>query len=89
MLCSLSFFGLRKINKKNPHKYIGGKKKKSPNKIKSTDVILCFLFKCLHHAILLYSNIPLIFICITNLVLLFPFKKIFRIIVTNIVQFFR
>ena len=42
ILCPLSFFGLRKINQKSPHKYIGGKKKKYPNKIISTDIILSF-----------------------------------------------
>ena len=37
---------------KIPHKYIGGKKKNYPIKIKSTDIILCFLFQCLHRAII-------------------------------------
>ena len=63
---------------KIPHKYIGGKKKNYPIKIKSTDIILCFLFQCLHHAIILCcqtQNIPLNFIFITNLVQLIPFKK--------------
>ena len=37
------FFGLRNTNRKIPHKYIGGKKEKSPIKIKSSD-ILCVSF---------------------------------------------
>ena len=53
MLCPLSFFLVyEKSNEKSQHKYIGGKNKKSPNEIKSTDIILCFFFQCLHHVIL-------------------------------------
>ena len=46
------FLVYEKPIKKSPHKYIGGKKKKAPIKIKSTGFTLSFLVQYLHHTIL-------------------------------------
>ena len=88
---SIIIFGLRKINQKNPHKYIGGKKKKSPNKIKSTDIILCFLFQCLTHAIRFFrsnSKYPPDFYLYDKFSSIISVKKSFMFIVTDIVLIF-
>ena len=54
MPCPYLFFGLRNTNRKNPHKYIGGKKEKSSIKIKVATLFLCFFFQCLIHEIWLH-----------------------------------
>ena len=92
MLCPLSFFGLRKINQKSPHKYIGGKKNKYPNKIKSTGIVLSFLFQCWHHAILFFlsnSRYPPDFYLYNKFSSIISVKKSFIFIVTDIVLIFR
>ena len=73
-----------KTTEKSPHKYIEGKNKQSPNKIKSTDIILCFLFQCLTHAIRFFrsnSKYP------PDFYLYDKFSSIISVIMNNAVQY--
>ena len=89
------FFVYEIPTEKSPHTYIGGKKEKSPIKIKSSDIFLCFFLQYLIYEILFHlisncqtQNMPLLFICITNLVKLNPFKKYLDISKRTLHNFF-
>ena len=48
---NIHFLAYEIPTEKSPHKYIGDKKEKSPIKIKSSDIFLCFFFQCLIYEI--------------------------------------